>query len=72
MITPAMQKSLADLQVLDNLLGQVDRHTQNHMLQSDKQGRAIGVTGIDNDFSFGMNKIGASNGPEKNHSAISL
>lgn len=61
MITPAMQKSLSDLQVLDNLLGQVDRHSKNYMVQSDGDGRAIGVTGIDNDFSFGQNKIGSLN-----------
>lgn len=58
-ISGSFQQSLADLQVLDNLFGQVDRHTGNYMVQ-EKDGMLTGLTGIDNDFAFGDLEIGTS------------
>ena len=52
-ITPEFLKSLTALQVLDNLVGQVDRHASNYMVKFDDNDRLCAVTGIDNDFSFG-------------------
>ena len=46
-------KSIADLQILDHLCLNVDRHQGNLMYQVDKEGNLIGVQGIDNDSSFG-------------------
>lgn len=52
------QKQLLNLQIMDNIIGQVDRNEGNYFLeyQVDDQNRCIritGVTGIDNDFAFG-------------------
>ena len=46
-------KSVADLQVVDFLSGNVDRHSGNLTYIADDEGRIIGVQGIDNDSSFG-------------------
>lgn len=53
MDTPAARKSLADLQVLDYLCANTDRHVANMFYQFDPQGKLTGVVGIDNDCSFG-------------------
>ena len=49
----AFLKSVADLQVVDFLCGNVDRHSANLTYIADDRGRLIGVQGIDNDSSFG-------------------
>lgn len=46
-------RQLADMQVLDYLCGNVDRHGANLVYQIDQAGKIIGVQGIDNDSSFG-------------------
>ena len=46
-------RQLADLQVLDYLCCNVDRHPGNIMYQFDEKGRVVGIQGIDNDSSFG-------------------
>ncbi len=50
-------KSLADLQILDYLCGNTDRHSHNYFLKMDfsdpKKPKLLGVQGIDNDDSFG-------------------
>ena len=47
-------KSIADLQVLDFICGNTDRHAENVTYQFDKQtGKFIGVQGYDNDTAFG-------------------
>ena len=43
---------LADMQVLDYLCGNVDRHGANLVYQLDDNGKIIGIQGIDNDSSF--------------------
>ncbi len=50
---PEGLEAIADLQVLDYLCGNVDRHGGNLFYQFDDRGRLIGVQGIDNDSSFG-------------------
>ena len=46
-------RSIADLQVLDYICGNTDRHANNVAYQFDKNGKFIGVQGFDNDCSFG-------------------
>ena len=46
-------KSVADLQVLDFVCGNVDRHGANIFYQFDGLARLTGIQGIDNDSSFG-------------------
>lgn len=50
-------QSISDIQALDFLCGNVDRHARNmtYRLETDKNGakKITGVTGIDNDLSFG-------------------
>ena len=53
-------RDLTNLQVLDILCGQVDRHRNNMMYKTDDQGTVIGVQGIDNDGAFGTNTDVAS------------
>ncbi|MBQ1677934.1 MAG: hypothetical protein II062_00180 [Oscillospiraceae bacterium] len=53
----AALKSIADLQVLDLLCLNVDRHAGNLMYQVDEQGFFKGVEGIDNDSSFGLRDL---------------
>ncbi|MDQ0112688.1 eCIS core domain-containing protein [Paenibacillus harenae] len=50
---PVLQRSLSRLQLMDALSMQVDRHTGNFFVQTDDSGNVLGVTGIDNDMSFG-------------------
>lgn len=50
-LTAALQEQLLDLQMLDCLCGQVDRHLHNIFIRID--GDKVIVTGIDNDMSFG-------------------
>ena len=46
-------KSIADLQILDALCLNVDRHQGNVMYRVDPKGNFFGLQGIDNDSSFG-------------------
>ena len=47
-------RDIANLQVLDFLCGNYDRHYANIFYQFDKNGKLCGVQGIDNDGSFGV------------------
>ena len=46
-------RSLADLQVLDYICGNTDRHAKNLTYQFDEEGNFVGVQGFDNDTAFG-------------------
>ena len=46
-------KDLANLQILDYICGNNDRHEENIFYQFDKNGKFCGVQGIDNDSAFG-------------------
>jgi hypothetical protein len=50
---PNLQRLLSRLQLLDTLAYQVDRNAGNFYVQFDRNGNVTGVTGIDNDMSFG-------------------
>jgi hypothetical protein len=50
---PVVQKGLSDLQVLDYIIGHMDRNAGNWIYEKDTNGRIIGVKGIDNDDTFG-------------------
>ena len=57
--SPELIRQLSDLQVLDYICGNIDRHQGNmiyHTSFENGQGKIIGVTGIDNDASFGVIK----------------
>jgi hypothetical protein len=57
MITKESLPSLADLQVLDFICGNVDRHNRNFFYRFDHGDppKFLGVQGIDNDYSFVVN-----------------
>lgn len=50
---PGFQKALIQLQWLDALNGQVDRHVHNYMVKFDSSGKFEQLKGIDNDLAFG-------------------
>ena len=52
----AFLRQLADVQVIDYICGNVDRHFGNLMYQTNAKGKIIGVQAIDNDLSFGLFK----------------
>lgn len=63
--TEAAQKQLINLQILDNITGQIDRHWNNYFVEYEEEydeGTSEmcfvvkSVVGIDNDFAFGKNK----------------
>ena len=47
-------KDIANLQILDYLCGNCDRHSANMRYQFDHNGKLCGVQGIDNDSCFGV------------------
>ena len=53
--TAGFQRDMTNLQVLDVLCGQSDRHVNNIFFRRDENGTFFGLTGIDNDASFGLN-----------------
>ena len=50
---PALHRDVNKLQLLDAVTGQLDRHGDNVMVETDAQGNYAGLKGIDNDTSFG-------------------
>ena len=52
-------RQLADLQALDYICGNVDRHAGNIMYETNEAGDIVGIQGIDNDSSFGSFANGA-------------
>lgn len=55
----AILKDLYNLQVLDYICGNIDRHIANMFYKFDKEGNPIGVQGIDNDCAFGLHASGS-------------
>lgn len=51
-----LKKSIADLQILDFVCGNMDRHGKNFFYKLDENGKICGLLGIDNDTSFGLLK----------------
>jgi hypothetical protein len=58
-----LQRQLVNLQLLDTLCGQTDRHLGNYFMQQEN-GRATGITAIDNDIAFGKKGSSKSATPE--------
>ena len=53
-----LKRTIADLQVLDCICGQIDRHMNNVIFQTDPQtGAIVSMKGIDNDMSFGLSTV---------------
>jgi hypothetical protein len=50
---PEVRRQLTMLQLVDNIIGQVDRHRGNYFIYEDPTTGAIQVKGIDNDQCFG-------------------
>ncbi|MBV9358983.1 MAG: hypothetical protein JO023_26035 [Chloroflexi bacterium] len=50
---PSVRQGMANLQVVDALSGQRDRHKQNYFIRPQKGDQPARVTGIDNDIAFG-------------------
>ena len=50
----AVQQQLINLQWLDSICGQTDRHAENYVI--DTESDPPGIMGIDNDFSFGKQR----------------
>ena len=48
-----LKKDIADMQILDWLCGNADRHFRNIFYKFDNEGNICGLVGIDNDLSFG-------------------
>ena len=58
-----LKRQAADLQALDCICGQIDRHMNNVMFQVDpRTGGIVGLKGIDNDMSFGLSDTTAKGG----------
>lgn len=58
--TGEFQRQLMNLQLLDNICGQFDRHLNNVFFDYAKEGKKVrirGITGIDNDMAFGTKYI---------------
>lgn len=51
-----LQRDMCNLQILDCICGQVDRHGSNFIISQNAEGEMTGVQGIDNDASFGLNE----------------
>ena len=49
----SLKKDIANLQILDWICGNPDRHMGNMFYKFDEAGNLVGLTGIDNDTSFG-------------------
>ena len=65
---PVLQQQLMELQIQDILSAQVDRHAQNYHVAQDDQGKVTGVTGFDNDASFGSEMDDWAEGSRKDKS----
>ena len=57
----AFLKDIADIQAIDYICGNLDRHFANLMYRVDENGRLIGIKAIDNDTSLGSNLPGGEN-----------
>lgn len=55
-VTGGFQRDITNLQVLDVICGQLDRHNGNYFVDVDNCGNFCGIQGIDNDASFGRNE----------------
>lgn len=60
-LTPEIQKNCAELDLVDAICGQFDRHDRNFFIDDDK------IIGIDNDFAFGLRSF-----KEKNYYSVNL
>lgn len=68
-----LNKDLADMQVLDFICGNVDRHSGNLFYNVDENtGKITGVQGIDNDSSFGLYSSGKDGQNFRLHGTNSL
>lgn len=54
--TGGFQRDLCNLQVLDVICGQIDRHEGNYFISQNEKGELSGIQGIDNDASFGTDE----------------
>ena len=55
-VTGGFQRDMCNLQVLDVICGQSDRHHNNFFVSTNEAGELAGLQGIDNDGAFGLNE----------------
>jgi Domain of unknown function (DUF4157) len=55
LMSKAAQRDMSNLQIIDAIAGQIDRHAGNIIVTMDERGKIIGLKGIDNDLAFGIN-----------------
>ena len=56
-VSPEFQRDLTNLQVLDAIAGQHDRHFNNMLVETDAKENYVKLKGIDNDGSFGTGEF---------------
>lgn len=59
LFSPQFLHTLTNLQVLDALAGQTDRHTGNYFVERTSSGQLGAVHGIDNEMAFGLDTFGS-------------
>lgn len=64
---PVFAREMANLQLMDVLTQQSDRHQDNYMLERDDDGNITGVKGIDNDFAFSRGEGANSIAPNRQY-----
>ncbi len=69
-VTGAFQRDLCNLQILDCVCGQLDRHAGNFLVSRNEEGDLSGLQGIDNDGSFGLNEDSGHVGGRHNRSVV--
>lgn len=74
-LTADAMRQIADLQVLDYICGNIDRHNANILYRFDttdpQNPRLCGITGIDNDASFGIYSLESRRGRRLNEIFLS-
>lgn len=55
-VSGGFQRDLCNLQILDCVCGQIDRHRGNYLVTQNDDGEMTGLQGIDNDAAFGLNE----------------
>lgn len=69
-VSGGFQRDLCNLQILDCICGQVDRHRGNFLVSQGEDGELTGLQGIDNDAAFGLDDDFSLKESRKNRTVI--
>lgn len=69
-VSGGFQRDLCNLQILDCICGQVDRHRGNFLVTQGDDGELTGLQGIDNDAAFGLDDNFSLKESRKNRTVI--